>query len=333
MENTMPQDYRNTGRPWNTPADFPREAQHRHEEERYAAPRNRFGQESGPRDRPYGRDNSRQDTDYYRRNDNHRFQQRFEGQRVGSRTEQSGPYYDAGLRRDVSQDEPHVYADEYNAAESEFRGDFNRLGEDARRYFGSGNYAGIDEAGPLTRYREGNFYGNAGERSYNAPERAPRYGYRAPGQSDWGHAEREFQQSAGRPTHADYYGGKFEAPEQSHRGRGPKGYERSDERLREIICERLTDDPYIDASDVSVDVANKKVTLTGFVNNRRTRYEVEELIERNTNVRDIDNQLRIRDQHAAPETDTYKTQEGRGPASGGSHVVAPGTAPPANKRN
>jgi hypothetical protein len=30
-----------------------------------------------------------------------------------------------------------------------------------------------------------------------------------------------------------------------HRGRGPKGYTRSDDRIREEVCDRLTDDPVV----------------------------------------------------------------------------------------
>lgn len=78
----------------------------------------------------------------------------------------------------------------------------------------------------------------------------------------------------------------------SYRGRGPKGYERSDQRLKEIICERLTDDPRIDASDVSVEVNQKVVRLTGTVPERRIKYAIEDLIER-CNVQDVDNQLRV----------------------------------------
>lgn len=79
----------------------------------------------------------------------------------------------------------------------------------------------------------------------------------------------------------------------SYRGRGPKGYERSDQRLKEIICDRLTDDPRIDASDVSVDVQQRIVRLTGTVSERRTKYAIEDLIERCAGVKDIDNQLRV----------------------------------------
>lgn len=80
--------------------------------------------------------------------------------------------------------------------------------------------------------------------------------------------------------------------QESYRGRGPTGYTRSDERLREIICERLTDDPHIDASEIEVDVQGQRVTLRGSVSDRRTKYEVEELVER-AGAREIENQLRV----------------------------------------
>jgi osmotically-inducible protein OsmY len=78
----------------------------------------------------------------------------------------------------------------------------------------------------------------------------------------------------------------------SFRGRGPKGYTRTDERLRETICERLTDDPRIDASDIEVDVQQQKVTLRGSVSDRRTKYAVEELVE-HSGATEIENQLRV----------------------------------------
>jgi hypothetical protein len=64
-----------------------------------------------------------------------------------------------------------------------------------------------------------------------------------------------------------------------------------------MICERLTDDPRIDASDVSVEVNQGIVRLTGAVGERRTKYQIEDLIERCGGVQDVDNQLRI---HSSP---------------------------------
>jgi hypothetical protein len=80
----------------------------------------------------------------------------------------------------------------------------------------------------------------------------------------------------------------------AHRGKGPKGYTRSDERLKEVICEKLTDDPMIDASEINIEVTGQAVKLTGTVDDRSTKYEVEELVERCGGVKDIDNQLRVR---------------------------------------
>jgi len=102
----------------------------------------------------------------------------------------------------------------------------------------------------------------------------------------------------GREATTERYPGSEDGRQQqsSFRGRGPKGYERSDERLREMICERLTDDPQIDASEVSVEVTNKVVKLTGSVEERRIKYQIEDVIEQCGGVRDIDNQLRVQSQ-------------------------------------
>lgn len=48
-------------------------------------------------------------------------------------------------------------------------------------------------------------------------------------------------------------------------GRGPKGYQRSDERIREDISDRLTEAPDVDASDITVAVSSREVILTGTV--------------------------------------------------------------------
>lgn len=92
-----------------------------------------------------------------------------------------------------------------------------------------------------------------------------------------------------------YYGADgYDSATVSHRGRGPKGYVRSDARLREIICEHLTDDPNIDASDITVEVRDQNVRLTGSIENRELQQEVEALIERIGGVKEIDNQLHPR---------------------------------------
>ncbi|HEU4732342.1 MAG TPA: BON domain-containing protein [Kofleriaceae bacterium] len=80
-----------------------------------------------------------------------------------------------------------------------------------------------------------------------------------------------------------------------HRGKGPAGYQRSDDRLRELICESLTDDDQIDASQIEVTVKNGDVTLSGTVDDRRAKREAEDCTCSVAGVRDVQNLLRVRD--------------------------------------
>jgi osmotically-inducible protein OsmY len=79
----------------------------------------------------------------------------------------------------------------------------------------------------------------------------------------------------------------------AHRGRGPKGYTRSDDRIREDVCDRLTDDPHVDASEIDVRVANGEVTLSGTVTDRTAKRHAEDLAERIGGVRHVQNNLRV----------------------------------------
>jgi hypothetical protein len=76
-------------------------------------------------------------------------------------------------------------------------------------------------------------------------------------------------------------------------GRGPKGYQRSDDRIREDVCERLAEDPVIDASDMEVTVKDGEVTLSGSAHARAEKRHAEDVIEGVSGIRDIHNQLRV----------------------------------------
>ena len=78
-----------------------------------------------------------------------------------------------------------------------------------------------------------------------------------------------------------------------HRGRGPKGYQRSDERILEDVNDRLTDDPHIDASEIDVSVSNREVTLNGTVNSRFEKRHAEDLAESVSGVSHVQNNLRV----------------------------------------
>ncbi len=92
-----------------------------------------------------------------------------------------------------------------------------------------------------------------------------------------------------------------------HSGRGPKNYTRSDDRIREDVNDRLTDDPEIDASEIDVKVSSCEVTLTGTVDNREAKRRAEDCVESVSGVKNVQNNLRVQ---ATGEDDSTRTTTG-----------------------
>lgn len=101
-------------------------------------------------------------------------------------------------------------------------------------------------------------------------------------------------------------------------GRMPKNYTRSDERIREDLCDRLGHGE-VDPSEVSVRVESGIVTLEGSVDSRYAKYQVEELADSVMGVREVENRLRVTrpgQQAAAPESGTAKPSGERASGEG-----------------
>lgn len=78
-------------------------------------------------------------------------------------------------------------------------------------------------------------------------------------------------------------------------GRGPRGYKRSDDRIREELNDRLTAHGFIDATDIECSVHNGEVTLSGFVDSPDSKRAAEIVAEGVLGVlHDVHNHLRIR---------------------------------------
>lgn len=77
------------------------------------------------------------------------------------------------------------------------------------------------------------------------------------------------------------------------RGKGPKGYRRSDERIQEQLNDALTDDDMLDASDIEVTVKNGEVTLSGTVKNREAKRRAEDIVEGVSGVSNVENRIRV----------------------------------------
>ena len=112
--------------------------------------------------------------------------------------------------------------------------------------------------------------------------------------------------------------------QREHRGRGPKGYRRSDERIKEDVNDRLSDDYYLDASDVEVAVSNTEVTLTGTVRNRNDKRRAEDLADSVSGVTNVENRLRVKQYDYATGGTSSMTDTTAAPGTTASSAAAGG---------
>lgn len=183
----------------------------------------------------------------------------------------------------------------FAGSEREYGGTGQRLGErdwsPESDYYSSRSYG---QGGYGERERdEGRRYGSGGYgRDYERGEYGEGYGSGyGSGQGDW----RGGRYGYGGGMQRGMYGGGSQSAYGAgqHRGRGPRGYQRSDDRIREDVCERLTDDPQIDASNLEVTVKSGEVTLSGTVNSREDKRRAAECAEDISGVKDVHNTLRV----------------------------------------
>ncbi|WP_323766164.1 BON domain-containing protein [Marinovum sp.] len=131
---------------------------------------------------------------------------------------------------------------------------------------------------------------NTGYDPHAAPEAADR---RYRGHPDDRH-QRGFMDKAGDEIASWFGDDAAEARrEADHRGRGPKGYVRSDARIEEDVHDRLTDHPRVDASEIEVSVADREVTLNGTVDSRQAKRWAEDCCDSVSGVTHVQNNLRV----------------------------------------
>ena len=89
------------------------------------------------------------------------------------------------------------------------------------------------------------------------------------------------------------YGGLPEPEPASHVGRGPRGWQRRDEWVREDVCEQLAADPEVDAGAIEVAVDAGEVTLSGSVPERWMKRAAEDDAATVPGVREVHVRLRV----------------------------------------
>lgn len=129
--------------------------------------------------------------------------------------------------------------------------------------------------------------GSASEELRDVARDAMKLGSRCVGAArDWlGEKREEFSQ--GRAA------GASDVSVHGYRGVGPRGYRRDDTRIHDDVCDALADDDSLDAGDISVEVREGVVRLSGSVPHRMMKRLAEDLAEGCGGVRDVENALRV----------------------------------------
>lgn len=179
----------------------------------------------------------------------------------------------------------------------------DRFGYDTRRsdvetYRRRGFVRPEDEGWRDEDYEPGFRRGGAGEDRFIGP----------PAESGWGPEMGEIggrgidedhpDPARGRRPHGPegwIYGGLGYEPEPAgaFQGVSPRNWRRSDRTIHDDVCEWLTDDEWVDASDVHVEVENGVVHLRGTVSDRGAKRRADDIAHAVPGVHDVMNELRL----------------------------------------
>jgi hypothetical protein len=208
----------------------------------------------------------------------------------------------------------------YGPGRDSFRapGDYGMVG-DFDYGGGTDRYGGYGRLQPRHEHER-----HEGRRAYGQPYDTPRYDrgdyepaygardYRGGEERTWFDRARD-EVSSWVGDHDAQARRNVDARQGDHRGRGPKNYRRSDERIRDDVNDRLTEDSWLDAGAIEVSVENADVTLTGTVRSREDKRRAEILAEGVSGVDNVQNNLRV----VRPGSETQPTADTSGTGMGG----------------
>ena len=220
---------------------------------------------------------------------------------IGSRGESSPRYTEGG----------------YSGAD--YRPDYGRSYEGERDYGLARGY-GVTQGSRYSDYGEGSgrysqrynypsgYRSGEGER-YSGSSGRGYYGGRESGERGWWDRASDEVASWFGDEEAERRRRMDESRGGQYRGHGPRGYKRSDERIKEDVNDRLTDDAYLDASDIEVEVKNGEVTLSGVVRSRNDKRRAEDIVESISGVSNVQNNIRVRQSgESTTITDTTRSR-------------------------
>lgn len=198
-------------------------------------------------------------------------------------------------------------------AGADYSGDVGRSGPDRGRYGYDTRGPSMGERSPRRPVGRDFSFSERGARggTGRVPEEDTRYGGTEPGGHGPG-VENMAPPSVGYGTspsrrddhemgHGGFMGGTYRSATPSRLetptrpaspGRGPRSYQRGDDRIRADLCDKLMQG-WVDASDVDVKVKDGLVTLSGTVRSRDEKRAIEDLAEEVLGVKEVTNNIRI----------------------------------------
>lgn len=243
-------------------------------------------------------------------NDDYRNQSDSERSGSGSSWQQDRNYYGSNFDSDRNRSFGSNYeGDSYRGDSDRFREDYNRGGNGGgynsnwnnRGYQGSQGSEYYDRGSQGSNFNRENWgqdY-NRGGGDYNRNR-----GYNRSNERGWWDKTKD-EVSSWFGDDAAERRRRMDEREGPHRGKGPKGYTRSDDRIKEDVNDRLNDDSNLDASDIEVSVTGCEVTLSGTVKNRWEKRRAEDLAEAISGVKNVENRIKV-------NSDTYTGSTGQG---------------------
>jgi hypothetical protein len=237
-----------------------------------------------------------------------------EGYPQESHRERSGPrsYREQGFGR-PSYSQPGGYSEEgYERRPGTQAEGYRRYGES----YGRGPDGMDRETGSYSGYGSGSpTYGSYGSaRSQGVGGNWPQSGGTRAYGSEFGRGSADF---GGGSSFGEIQRPGENATRGRFTGRGPKGYTRSDERIREDVSDRLEQHGEIDATEIEVRVSNGEVTLEGTVEDRRTKRLAEDIIETCPGVKQVHNRIRVQGNGGEREKGSNRTSPSSGHSTSG----------------
>ncbi|MCC6909671.1 MAG: BON domain-containing protein [Phycisphaerales bacterium] len=229
-----------------------------------------------------------------------------------------GGGYGGGMMSRGSEQYSNPYSNPYGGQQGGFqygggqqRGQYGEYGS---QQYGGGQYGG-SEYGQYGGGQYGGQYGGGQQQrgQYGGAEYGNQYGG---GQGYGGYGGYGGFEGTGRRESGSYAGmggiGGVSGFGQSQRGsdgdsgrrrygKPPKNFQRSSDRIRDDIAERLMSEPGIDASDVDIRMQERNVVLEGTVPDRWMKRYIEDVAEEVMGVEDVENHIRVKRESSRSE--------------------------------